>query len=195
MKNQNLIRIIEKGGVVVLPTDTLYGICASAFSKKTVEKIYEIKGRDEQKPFIILISKIEDLKKFGIKLTKDQKNILEKLWPNKVSVILACTSKKYSYLHRGTCSLAFRFPKKKSVLKILDQTGPLVAPSANPQGLSPARNIAEAKKYFGNQIDLYISGRTVLSAMPSTIVKLYTPGLVEILRQGNFKVPKDLISQ
>lgn len=171
MKYKDLVKNLKTGGVIICPTDTIYGILGSALSKETVARIYEIKGRDESKPFIVLISKIEDLKLFGIKISTDQKKYLENVWPNKVSVILPCKDNKFRYLHKGTKSLAFRFPKKKSLLEILQKTGPLVAPSANPQGLEPAKTIAEAKKYFGNDVDLYISGRR-LEGKPSKLISL-----------------------
>ncbi len=154
------ISTLKNGGVGILATDTLYGIVGSAFSKKTVGRIYEIKGRDEKKPFIVLIASIRDLQKFSIRLTKDQKIFLEGAWPGPVSVILPCKAKKFEYLHRGSESLAFRLPKNKMLLEILKKTGPLVAPSANPQGMLPAENIAQAKEYFGDAVDFYIAGGT-----------------------------------
>ena len=77
MKKQHPAHTIQHDGIIVLPTDTLYGICASPFSKKAVEKIYAIKGRDENKPFIILIDRVAQLERFGMVLTKAQKAFLE----------------------------------------------------------------------------------------------------------------------
>ena len=156
---------------MIYPTDTIYGILGSALSKKVVERIYTIKGRDENKPFIILISRIEDLKLFGVKISSDQQKYLKSVWPGKVSVILPCKSKKFSYLHRGTNSLALRLPKKKSLRALLEKTGPLVAPSANPQGFVPATTIREAKNYFGNTVDIYVSGGK-LQGKSSTLISL-----------------------
>lgn len=178
----NIAKVIKNDGVGVILTDTLYGIIGSAFSKKVVERIYELKGRDENKPFIVLISDITDLKKFGIKITSAQKIFLSKVWPGPVSVILPCKNKKFEYLHRGTKSLAFRLPKKKKLQTLLKKTGPLVAPSANPQGLPPAETITQAKKYFGSKIDFSVSGgRKVGKA--STIISLLM-GKPELIR-GN----------
>ncbi len=179
---RDLIKILNSNdGVAIYPTDTLYGIIGSALSKKTVSRIYEIKGRDENKPFIILISKIKELELFGIKISHEQKNYLEKVWPGKVSVILPCKNSKFNYLHRGTKSLAFRLPKKRSLRELLQKIGPLVAPSANPQGFPPAKNITEAKKYFGDSIDKYIAGGK-LEGKASTVISLLKKD-PEILRK------------
>ena len=187
MTKKDPAEIIKNDGITVLPTDTLYGICASPFSKKAVEKIYTIKGRDENKPFIILIDSIQQLKKFGITVTKEQKTFLQTIWPNPLTVVLPISSKKFAYLHRGTNALAFRIPKKKALLELLKKTGPLVAPSANPQGEKPAETIREAKEYFGNKVDMYIAGGRLVGK-PSTIIELDAKGKHLVLRPGAFKV-------
>jgi L-threonylcarbamoyladenylate synthase len=163
-----IIKILKNGGVGVIPTDTLYGLIGSAFSKKAISRIYKIKNRNKNKKLIVLISSIKDLKKFKIKISKEEAKILKKFWPGKVSIILS--------------NIAFRFPKKKSLLKILRKTGPLVAPSANPEGKKPAESIKEAKEYFGGEIDFYLSGGT-LKSEPSTLIRI-KDGKIEILRQG-----------
>ncbi len=180
----DIIQIIKKGGVVVMPTDTIYGICADALNKKSVERVYEIRKRNPDKPCIILISKITDLKKFGIseKFIRTNGLTLNTYWPGKVSIILPCTSKKFTYLHRGTNSLAFRLPNKKSLNDILKKTGPLIAPSANIEGLKPAESIDQAKKYFGDEVDLYIAGGRLLGK-PSKLIRINENGRIEVLRK------------
>lgn len=184
--DQNAIKILKEGGVGVLPTDTMYGLVGSALSKNTVDRIYRIKGRAPNKPFIILISDLNNLNYFSIKIDTKTKNFLKKIWPNPVSVILPCDEKKFTYLHRGAKTLAFRMPDKKELLELLRQTGPLVTPSANPEGLPPAQNIEEAKKYFGDQVDFYVDQGT-LTSQPSTLVKI-KHGKIIILREGAFRI-------
>lgn len=180
--------ILKKDGVVVLPTDTLYGIIGSALSKKAVEMIYEIKGRDENKPFIVLINSFEQLKIFGIKMTKEQAKIFGKFWPGKVSVVLSSPSKKWDYLHRGENTIAFRMvgQKNKNLFSLIEKIGPVVAPSVNKQGEKPAETIKEAKNYFGNNVNLYVNVG-VRKSLPSTIVKFENDKII-ILRQGQTKI-------
>ncbi len=182
MHNLENKREIFENGIFVCETDTLYGICTSAFVKENVETIYDLKGRDENKPFIILLSELSDLKSFGVTLSANQKTFLEMIWPGKVSVILPCPDKKFKYLHRGTNSLAFRIPKKNSIRDILEITGPLVAPSVNHQGEKPAETITEARAMFGDEIDAYISGGKLAGA-PSTLITFEGDSLV-CLREG-----------
>jgi len=173
--------LLKEGAIGVIPTDTIYGICASAFNKKSVEKVYKLRKRNSNKPCIILIFSFDDFKKFEIKLKPWQRKILEKIWPGKVSVILSCFSQKFYYLHRGTNSLAFRFPKNKLILNILKISGPLIAPSANWEGHQPAINIKEAKRYFDNKV--FYLDRGDLISKPSTLIDL-RERKIRILREG-----------
>lgn len=156
--NDEAIKILKNGGVGVLLTDTLYGLVGQALNEETVARIYKIKNRDGNKPLIILISSIEDLKLFEINVSEELKIRLESFWPGPTSIILPCQKEEFEYLHRGTNSLAFRLPKKDDLIEILQETGPLVAPSANPESLPPAQSTEEAEKYFSKNIDFYIKG-------------------------------------
>lgn len=180
--DEGLIVAVKKGAIGILPTDTLYGIVGRAESKIAVKKIYHLKERNLQKPFIILIGALLDLQKFGIRLDEKTRKFLKQIWPGKISVILPCRNKKLDYLHRGKNSLAFRLPAKKNLRKLLQKTGPLVAPSANPEDQNPAETIAEAKKYFGEKVDFYVAGGRLHGA-PSTIVEIKN-GKINLIREG-----------
>ena len=180
--------ILKNGGVVVMPTDTIYGIVGSALNVRTVEKIYKLRKRSLDKPFIILISSIDDLNKFGVTLTPSQLEFLKKHWPNPLSVVLTVNGDQWKYLHRGTNSLAFRMPKDKKLLDLLKRVEPLVAPSANIEGEKPSETIEEARKYFKKKVAFYVDGGTIKST-PSTLIKLKEDGSWQILRQGSYKIP------
>lgn len=176
-------KVLKDGGVVVIPTDTLYGICASAFDKKAIEKIYKIKNRSKDKPLIVLISSIKDLERFGIK------GNFPKIFLPKVSVLINC-SDKFKYIHRGTGEIAFRMISKrnKNLFNLVNKVGPIVAPSANPENENPAETIKEARNYFKDRIDCYIDGGKKIGK-PSTLIRI-KKGNVEILRQGIIKINK-----
>lgn len=176
------VDIIKDGGVGVLATDTLYGLVGSAFSREAVERIYKLKNRRADKPLIVLIGEKKDLEIFGDVLDRETEKFLDSVWPGPVSVILPAP-KAPEHLLCGGQTLAFRLPKKPELRGIIKEVGPLVAPSANPEGLPPARNITEAKKYFGSGVDFYEDSGELVGE-PSAIVR-FTNGKVEILRQGN----------
>ena len=128
-----------------------------------------------------------DLKKFNLSLSKVVLSFLSKIWPEKISVALPCKDKKMSYLHRGTKSLAFRFPPKKSLLSLLKKVGPLVAPSANPEGQKPAATIKEAQKYFSDKVDFYVDGGKI-NSLPSTLIKIEKDNKISVLREGEITI-------
>ena len=180
-EDPKLIEILKRGGVVVMPTDTIYGLAGVALNEPTVNRIYTVRKRNPEKPCIILIGAAEDLEKFSIDLSLEQKKVLETFWPGPVSIILDCEERALAYLHCGTKTLAFGLPASESLGKLLLETGPLIAPSANPEGLPPAKNITEAKNYFGEAVDLYIDGGEIVGK-PSKLIKLSRDGSFVVLR-------------
>ncbi|MDQ5954688.1 MAG: L-threonylcarbamoyladenylate synthase [Patescibacteria group bacterium] len=180
-QNENLITTLSNGGVVVMPTDTIYGIVGKAESRETVEHIYEIRRRSPDKSCIILISDISEVKKFGVETTSEQEKEILNIEDKPTSFILDCDKEEFIYLHRSLKTLAFRIPKEEGLKELLRQTGPLIAPSANIEGSIPAKNIQEAKEYFGEEVDIYIDGGEIISEA-SRIVKIERDGKVTIIR-------------
>jgi L-threonylcarbamoyladenylate synthase len=172
----------------VLPTDTIYGLVGCANSAQAVANIYEAKGRNEDKPLIILIRDVAQMGMFGVKLSSDLLQQLPTPWPTKTTIVVPLDdiSDEQLYLHRNWTSLAFRLVTGR-LAKLIERTGPLVAPSANPQGQEPAKNIAEAQEYFAKLqtphkeplISFYVDGGEMLSS-PSSILKLESTGLTVI---------------
>lgn len=182
---------LKSGAVAVIPTDTIYGIVGSAKIPSVVEKIYRLRKRASTKPMIILTSSIKQILGLGVKITLKQKEVLGKLWPNQISVVVYCDSKNLQYLHRGKNSLALRIPDNEFLINLLEITGPIVAPSANFEGEKPAKNIGEAKKYFKDSVSFYIDAGE-LDSPPSTVIKLKKLKLT-ILREGAVKIPKEFL--
>lgn len=191
MKNiffQQVVNILKSGGIGVLPTDTIYGLVGQALNPQAVERIYQVRRRRPDKPFIVLIGDMADLKLFGIELSSGQKDFCQRYWPGAVSIILPCHKKELSYLHRGADSLAFRLADDDRLRDLIRQCGPLAAPSANPEGQEPAISISQARDYFGSQVDFYVDGGQ-LQALASTLVSLMDDQ-PEILRLGAVHIKK-----
>lgn len=186
--DRDIVEPLKSGKVGILPTDTIYGLVGSALIPKAVESIYQLKKRDLNKPMIILISSLDDLKIFNVQISDKTRKYLQNIWPNPVSVVLPSPDKNLSYLHRGTKTLAFRMPNKRDLLQLLEKSGPLVAPSANVEGQKEAETIEEAKEYFGDQVAFYEDAGK-LSSPPSTLVKIDNHQII-ILRQGAYKLPE-----
>jgi L-threonylcarbamoyladenylate synthase len=186
MDEKNLVTVLKNGGIAVIPTDTIYGVVASAFHKDAVERIYQVKKRDTTKACIVLIGDFSDLQLFDIRLNTWQKKFIEQHWPGPLSIIIDMPDERFSYLHRGNQSIAFRLPEDNELRTLVHQAGPLIAPSANPEGAMPAETIEQAQKYFGDTVDYYKDeGQRI--GEPSTLVKLNTENYV-LLRKGVYAI-------
>jgi L-threonylcarbamoyladenylate synthase len=177
------VKLLKEGKVGVIPADTVYGISCLASDPLGVARIYEIKGRDHNKPFIILIPSVTSLRTFGIDIENTHlKQAFEKHWPGPTSLVLNCPNPELEYLHRGLGSLAFRLPDDTKLLELLRETGPIVSTSANPSEKSPATTPEQAQKIFGSTIDFYLGGG-VKDGTLSRVIKIDENG--EQILRGN----------
>lgn len=173
-------RALKRAELVVLPTDTIYGLCASALAPAAVERVYQLRQRDRRKPVIVLIRNTLELRQFGVRLTLAQRRFLQTLWPNRISVVLPTPSRRYRYLHRGKNSLAFRIPNDPWLLGLLAHTGPLIAPSANFEAKPPAQTIREARQFFGEAVHYLDAGPE--RGTSSALIRLTPTFDLEVLR-------------
>ncbi|WP_448587521.1 L-threonylcarbamoyladenylate synthase [Thermocrinis sp.] len=178
---KRVVEVLEGGGIVCAPTDTIYGLLADATNRETVERLYQIR-RPSNRPFIVLLPEINDLDVFDV----ETYGIGKPLLVLGITVIFPKRTTIPTYLTRWRKSIAVRVPQKGVfITKLLRELGkPLVAPSANPEGLPPATDIKEAMNYFGDKIDLYVKGAKLMGK-PSTIVRLLNKKTVKVVREGN----------
>lgn len=169
------------GGIVVLRTDTIYGIVACAANEKACDTVFAIKQRDVDKACIVLVA---DETQVWDETSRQSLAILRAKVPEDfpTSLIVPVADETPAWIHHGKQDVAFRMPSTKPwLVEMLRQSGPVIAPSANLQGYEPARNIHEAFEYFGSAVDLYVDGGEVTSSEPSHLYRLNNGG-VERLR-------------
>ena len=175
--------MLGQGKVGLLPTDTIYGISASALNEQAVAKIHELKGRKSNKPLIVLIS---DIKMLGLlSISANQAKLAKPFWPGALSLEFK-TPNAPKWLHRGLYHFAIRMPKYPELLKLIKAVGPIVSTSANLQGELPANSVDEAKKIFGDKLDFYVEAGS-LKAQPSTLA-IEFKGNLRVVRQGAVKI-------
>lgn len=170
--------ILMSGGIGIIRTDTIYGVVGRAGDERAVDRIYEVKGRDDTKSPIVLIDSLEQLFDETDQQTTE---FCRSVWPGKVSVIIP-SEYAPSWIKRGNHSVAYRMPDLDELRRLLRQVGPLAAPSANPEGQTPAMSIDEAARYFGSRVDFYVDGGIVEDNTPSKLMRLHQDGTVERLR-------------
>lgn len=169
-------RLLVGNQVGIIRTDTLYGIVARAASEQAVNRIFSLKERSPDKPLLLLIADSTQLID-----TYNTDQFEDSLWPGPNTIILPSPTAP-DYLTRGTGTLAYRIPDDESLRKLLRVTGPLVAPSANPEAEEPAHSLQKAKEYFGEMVDFYVDGGVVTNNIPSKLWRLGDGGEMERLR-------------
>ncbi len=194
-------QIINAGGVIVVPTDTVYGVACDPFNDDAVAKIYQLKRRPRTKALQILMSSVSDLEKLGLYLPSPLDVLAEKFLPGGYSPIARakkdsvatrlatlCKADESSEQNKiqAEATQGVRVPDCPELMKILRITGPLAASSANRSGNESADSVEEAFEAFGDEIPLYLNAGPTRSHVASTVVgadSADADGIV-ILREG-----------
>lgn len=141
---------LHRGGVVLLPTDTIYGLHARADDAAAVAKIAEMKEREGEKPFVVLAASLEQVEAMGAVLREEVRALLAAAWPAPVTAILPL--RQPIAASRGAATVAVRVPALEWLRELLERTGPLVSTSANRSGETPIRVPSELARPLQNQL-------------------------------------------
>ena len=183
-------QIIEKGGVAVFPTDTVYGIGCNPYNVNSVKKIYEIKSRDKIKSLPVLAYSLDIVKEITI-IDKFTEKIIKKYWPGPLTLILTLTDQKLKESLKLQNKIAIRIPDSKCTLKLLEKCKLLVGTSANISGNSSYTNPDECIKNIKNY-DVFLNGGTITSKGESTIIEIENEE-IKIIREGALRAEDILI--
>jgi len=175
--------VLKLGGVIVFPTDTVYGLGANPFNEMSVLKVYEIKGREFNKPLPILVSNINTAMKLGV-FDERALKLARKFWPGSLTIVVRRKMGIASLALGGQDKIALRIPNHKVALKLAESLGgAIVGTSANISGLKAAKTANEAKEMLGNRVRLILDAGPSPKKVPSTIVDVtVTP--FKIIRLG-----------
>ena len=163
--------ILKNKGIVVLPTDTVYGLMTSVFNFEGQKQIYKLKNRSARKPLILMSDNIETLKKFVI-FPKGIDKIVMEFWPGQLTLILP-TTELGKMLIGGRDNLGVRIPDCKILLDIMAKYNvPLMTTSANISGKNSAKSAKTAIDYFNGKIDLIVDGGICEFSFESTVIDM-----------------------
>jgi len=163
-------RIVRDGGIVVFPTDTVYGIGCDPYNKKSVDRVYQIKGRSREKPFPILARSIDAAFKIA-EFDKDSKKIAGMFWPGPLTLILKLRDKRLKETLYLKEKIAIRVPDNQCLLKLLKGPEFLVGTSANISGEDPFSKSEECHKRI-QDYDVFLDGGDIESGGESTILEI-----------------------
>lgn len=176
---------IGRGELVVIPTDTVYGLAADAFSPKAVQRLLDAKGRTRQSPPPVLIPSTATLEALATDIPDSARALVQEFWPGGLTLILPATPSLAWDLGDTGGTVALRMPADDLALELLADTGPLAVSSANLTGQPAAMTAANAVAMLGDSVSVYLDGGARTGGLASTIVDATDPsGVVRIVRQG-----------
>ena len=173
---------IRSGGVIVFPTDTVYGIGCDPYDNKAVEKIYKIKNRESQKWLPLLGYSLNELEKIAV-FTTEMKKIIEKFWPGPITLIAKLKDEKIKQSMKLKDRIAVRIPKNECALSLLKECKIIIGTSANISGSKSFTDPDDCEKNLVGY-DILVDGGKITSVDESTIIE-FDGNKLKILRKGS----------
>jgi len=177
------IAVIKRGGTVVYPTETVYGLGADAFSEEAIRKVYELKRRELSQPLSLAVSSFEMVQTVAY-ADAELLAILKELLPGPVTVLLRKRACVPDLVTAGSDLVGVRFPDNEIALRIIQETGPITATSANISGRTPPTRVEEVEI----ESDVIINGGRCKYSMPSTVVAMTSVTANEEARENRIKL-------
>jgi tRNA threonylcarbamoyl adenosine modification protein (Sua5/YciO/YrdC/YwlC family) len=180
---------LRKGDLAVIPTDTVYGLAADAFSPPAVTGLLTAKGRDRQMPPPVLVGTVRAATALVEDLSASGKDLIDEFWPGPLTLVLRANRNLIWDLGDTKGTVAVRMPLHEIALELLKETGPLAVSSANRSGAPPATTAADAEAQLGEAVAVYLDGGPCSADVPSTIVDL-TGAVPKLLRRGVISIAR-----
>jgi tRNA threonylcarbamoyl adenosine modification protein (Sua5/YciO/YrdC/YwlC family) len=180
---------LRKGDLAVIPTDTVYGLAADAFSPPAVTGLLAAKGRDRQMPPPVLVGTVRAATALVEDLSASGKDLIDEFWPGGLTLVMRANRNLIWDLGDTKGTVAVRMPLHELALELLKETGPLAVSSANRSGAPPATTAAEAEAQLGEAVAVYLDGGPCSGDVPSTIVDL-TGAVPKLLRRGVISIAR-----
>ncbi len=176
--------IIKSGGLVAVPTETVYGLAANGLDEAAVRRIYEVKGRPEEKPLSLMVYGVDAMERYWMHVPHAARALAERFWPGPLTIVMTAKPGIPETVRAGGETVALRCPDHTLTLELLKACRlPLAAPSANPSGLDSARTPQQVSDYFDGRIDAIIFGGECRLGIESTVID-FSVSPSRILRRG-----------
>lgn len=172
--------ILARGGTVVYPTETVYGIGASIYIPEAVERVFEIKGRGHDMPLSVAVASFEMIERIS-RIDGDDLALLRKVLPGPVTVLVEKSPDLSDLVTAGSSLVGIRFPDHPMALELIGMTGPITSTSANLSGQKPPSSLEELDPKIAGEVDLLLDGGRSKYAQPSTLIDLAAR---RVIREG-----------
>jgi len=182
--------VLLKGGLVAFPTETFYGLGANALDAAAVRRIFEVKGRPESKPLLVLVDSVRMAESLVKEIPAAALALMARYWPGPLTLVFRSASRLPEELTAGTGTVGIRMSRNPVGFELVRAAGvPVTAPSANLSGEKPPTTAADVGRMLSGKIDLILDGGPTTGGLPSTILDVtVTP--VKVIRPGALELPE-----
>jgi len=175
---------IKSGGIIVYPTETLYGLGADAGNARTLRRLSDLKGREGAKPFLVIVDDFERLRPLVAEVSSQAQVLMNAFWPGPLTLVFKASPDVPSDLTAGTGTIGARVPSNDFCRELVRASGrPITSTSANRAGAPPLDSIEKIRNTLSEGIDLFIDAGVRLTGAPSTVVDVSGPTPL-LLREG-----------
>lgn len=177
-------QVILNGGVIIYPTETIYGLGANALESRVVERVYAIKGRRKSNPILVLISDRDALDELALEIPEAAEKLIGKFWPGPLTILFKAAPIVSPILTAGSGKIGVRLSSSEFCRELLNICKiPITSTSANLSGEPNPNLVSMINRKVLNRVDLIVDGGTLTSQTPSTVVDV-TKGKIELVREG-----------
>jgi L-threonylcarbamoyladenylate synthase len=181
---ERAVAALEHGGVVVYPTETLYGLGVDAASAPALDRLGVLKGRDRDKPVSVLVASRRMLEVVVISISPVAERLIEAFWPGPLTLAFAARSEVAAQLTAGSGTIAARISSDPVAQALVERFGrPITSTSANPGGSRAPTEVSAARRYFGAEVDVYVDSGTTHGGHPSTVLDC-SRAVPRLVREG-----------
>ncbi|HAL15247.1 MAG TPA: threonylcarbamoyl-AMP synthase [Anaerolineaceae bacterium] len=180
------LQVLQNGGLVAFPTDTVYGLAADPFNPAAIERLYAAKERDMSKAIAVLVGAVEQLAQITPGLSTQAEALAARFWPGALTLVVSRRAELPAQLS-ALPTIGVRMPDHSFALNLLQASGPLATTSANRSGADNPLTAADVLDQLGGRIELVLDGGTCPGGVPSTVVDC-TISDVRVLREGAISV-------
>jgi len=175
-------RVLGASGLVALPTESFYGLAVDPFDKQALARLWEIKGRSEGKPILVLIGDGSQLEPFVRSIPPAATVLMNAFWPGPLTIVFPATDGLSDAVTAGSSSVGIRLSAWQPLVDLLRHVGPVTGTSANREGIPPPRMAEEVQHNLGDALDLIIDAGPTPGGRPSTVIDVRGP--IRIIRDG-----------
>lgn len=176
--------LVEAGGLVGFPTESFYGLGADALDPAAVARVFEVKGRPDDKPLLVLVDGIDMVMELAAEIPAGARALMARHWPGALTLVLRASARVPAALTGGTGTVGVRQPGHAVAGALVAAAArPITAPSANPSAAPPPRTAQDVRRYFDGRLELILDGGTTAGGPGSTLADC-TVWPPRILRQG-----------